>query len=172
MRFFFFVTGRSFWAYTVATWRILRDGGETGLWALILVLLAGYGLFALLTPWFVQRSAAEDASVSAVVVVVDRAEDWIEWFVRKISGVDPRAGRNRMDVLIVDLGGSLEAAMIISRLQRDYPFITYVPSSPERCWKDVVALLEASRRQRTLLIQAESREDVRGVARLISQWAR
>lgn len=116
------------------------------------------------------RSGRRQAAfVPAVIVIIDRASDWIEWFVRTVSLELFSLGHAPVDVLIVDKSSSPETSSIVSRLQKSYRFITYVPSSRERCYADVVALLEAAQRSQALFVELADAGDVRRAVRMIAQ---
>lgn len=136
---------------------------------IILVCFAVYGL--VMAIWQVWHWPERRPAVfsPAVIVVIDRANEWIEWFVRKVSFELFSVGHGPVDVLIVDKSASAETCEIVSRLQRSYHFITYVPSSQERCWSDVVSLLEAAKRSQALFVELEDESDVRHAVRMITQ---
>lgn len=135
----------------------------------IVVCFAIYGLaMAIWQLWHL--SGRRPAVFSpAVIVVIDQSNEWIEWFVRKVSFEFFSVGHGPVDVLIVDKSASPETSEIVSRLQRSYRFITYVPSSHERCWSDVVSLLEAAKRSQALFVELENERDVRRAVRMIAQ---
>ena len=140
--------------------------------AIVVMGLAIYGFVTLV--WQVWRRIGDQksrAGVPAVIVVVDHASDWIEWFVRKLSLEIFSQAHGPIEVLIVDKSASDEIAFIVTRLQRSYRFITYVPSSEERCWTDVAALLEAAKRSQALFVELEDETDVRRAIRMIAQLA-
>lgn len=136
----------------------------------IILFLAVYGLFMLIWQLWRRSSFKQKTSSSPVViVVVNRAADWIEWFIRKVSLESYTAGQEMIDILIVDTGSSLETSMIVSKLQRSYHFVTYVPSSEERRWSDVITLLQAAKHAHALLVEVTDERDVQLAIKMIAQ---
>lgn len=142
---------------------------------LLPVVVVGFAVYGLITLiwqiWYRLREQKSHAGVPAVIVVVDHAGDWIEWFVRKLSLEMFSLAHGPIEVLIVDKSASEEIAFIVTRLQRSYRFITYVPSSEQRCWTDVAALLETAKRSQALFVELEDETDVRRAIRMIAQLA-
>ncbi len=142
---------------------------------LLPVVVVGFAVYGLITlvwqMWHRLREQKSHAGVPAVIVVVDHAGDWIEWFVRKLSLEMFSLAHGPIEVLIVDKSASEEIAFIVTRLQRSYRFITYVPSSEQRCWTDVAALLETAKRSQALFVELEDETDVRRAIRMIAQLA-
>lgn len=168
---FFVFTASPACAYTVPHKRM--QAGAGAMWTLALVLLAGYGLYSMIARIFLTRvSRQERLPITTVIIIVERANEWIEWFVRKLSVGMAGSSGSIMDILIVDVSDSTETAMIVSRLQLAHPYITYVPSSPERRWADVVALLKSARHTRALLAEADNERDMRALLRAFGQFAK
>lgn len=138
---------------------------------LVVAFLAVYGLSMLAWQIWHRIGKPRETRVPTVIVVVDQANDWIEWFIRKVSLELFAMGQGAIDILIVDVSSSLETSMIVSKLQQSYHFVTYVPSSQERRWSDVVALLQAAKRSQALLVEVDDERDVQGVIRMIAQLA-
>jgi hypothetical protein len=139
------------------------------MWIALMGLLAVYGLATLVRQLWSRRTARRQACVPTVIVVGDQAGDWIEWFVRKLHLDLFMQCRQDPDVLIVDCGDLGETASIVTRLQRNYGFVTYIPSTPQRCWTDAVALLAAGRRSHALVVEIRCEADVRRALRMIAQ---
>lgn len=139
------------------------------------IVVAGFAIYGFATlVWRIWRRLSDQkshAGVPAVIVVVDHASDWIEWFVRKLSLEIFSQAHGPIEVLIVDKSASEEIGFIVTRLQRAYRFITYVPSSEQRCWTDVAALLGAAKRSQALFVELEDETDVRRAIRMIARLA-
>lgn len=134
----------------------------------LILCLAMYGLCLLVWQlWQRQRCSWRMRQVYAaptVFVVVENAKQWIEWFLRKVSLELYTTGRTVSDIIIIDTQSCPETSQIVSKLQRSFPYVTYVPSSTERRWQDTVTLLEAAQRTHALFIEVR---DERGVAEAI-----
>ncbi|MHB1684215.1 MAG: hypothetical protein ACYCYO_15540 [Bacilli bacterium] len=127
----------------------------------ILVLLAVYGLLMLI--WQLQKKwgRSNDPTLPTVIVMVGQAQDWIEWFIRQLTIQIYADGQEFRDFFIVDISSSEETATIISKLESRHHFVTYVASSQERCWTDVVTLLQSGQQAPTVVADVKSEQDVK-----------
>ncbi len=138
--------------------------------SLVIVFLAVYGFIIFL--WQISRKFHRSSAtlLPSLIVIVGHANQWIEWFVRQLSLQMYAQGQDVQDVFIVDLSASEETAMIISRLSVRFPFVTYIPSSDERCWNDVSTLLGTGQRGQTMVVQITDEGDMRRVLRILSHF--
>ncbi len=137
--------------------------------AVITACFALYGALLLIWQVWHRFMRPNAAYLPAVIVVVEQSDEWIEWFIRKLSLELYALGKEVLDILIVDTSASLETSLIVSRLQQSYHFITYVPSAKDRKWSDVEALLQTARQPQTLLIELHDKSDVHQAVHMISQ---
>ncbi len=129
---------------------------------MLVVLFAGYGLIMLgyqIYSHFSKKDVEYHWSPAAIVIV-EEAQGWIEWFVRKLSLHGFVQGKDAGDLFIVDVSASNETYQIISRLQATHPFITYVASSEGRGVSDVLALLDSTRRSQALVTAMKEEKDI------------
>lgn len=138
--------------------------------SLVIVFLAVYGLVVLL--WQLSRKfhRSTETMLPSLIVIVGHANQWIEWFIRQLSLQTYAQGQDVQDVFIVDLSASDETAMIISKLSVRFSFVTYIPSSNDRCWSDVSTLLGAGQRGQTMVVRVDDEEDMRQVLRVLSHF--
>jgi len=127
----------------------------------ILVLLAVYGLLMLIWQMHKKWGRGNDPTLPTVIVMVGQAQDWIEWFIRQLTIQIYADGQEFRDFFIVDISSSEETATIISKLESRHHFVTYVASSQERCWDDVVTLLQSGQQAPTVVADVKSEQDVR-----------
>ena len=127
----------------------------------ILVLLAVYGLLMLIWQMHKKWGRSNDSTLPTVIVMVGHAQDWIEWFIRQLTIQIYADGQEFRDFFIVDISSSEETAAIISKLESRRHFVTYVASSQERCWADVVTLLQSGQQAPTVVADVKSEQDVR-----------
>lgn len=127
----------------------------------ILVLLAVYGLLMLIWQMHRKWGRSNDPTLPTVIVMVGHAQDWIEWFIRQLTIQIYADGQEFRDFFIVDISSSQETATIISKLESRHHFVTYVASSQERCWADVVTLLQSGQQAPTVVADVKSEQDVR-----------
>ena len=136
---------------------------------LFVLLFAAYGL-AILIYQVVSRLSAvrtERSWSPAAIVIVDEAQGWIEWFVRKLSLHRLLQGKDAGDLFIVDQSLTSETYQIVSRLQSTHPFFTYIASSESRGIADVLALLDTTRRSQALVA---AMKDERDIHRFLKTW--
>ncbi len=129
---------------------------------ILVVLFAGYGLVMVvyqLVTHFSKKSAVHPPSPAAIVMV-EEAEGWIEWFIRKMSLHGFVQGKVAGDLFIVDTSASPETYQIVSKLQSTHPFVTYVASAQGRGVSDVLALLNTTRRSQALVAAMKSERDI------------
>ena len=129
---------------------------------MLVVLFAGYGLVMIAYQMFshFSKKNVEHHWSPAAIVIVEEAQGWIEWFVRKLSLQGFVQGKDAGDFFIVDVSASNETYQIISRLQATHPFITYVASSEGRGVSDVLALLNSTRRSQALVAAMKNDQDI------------
>lgn len=135
---------------------------------IIIASLAVYGCILLI--WQVWHFRGKKSGVFAptVLIVVENAEQWIEWFLRKVSLELYSSGRSFSDIIIVDVSATIETEKIVSRMQRACPYVTYVPSSGERRWLDVAALIDASKRTNALFLEVRDEKQMEPAIRMIA----
>lgn len=148
------------------TW---REAVYVLLTEVLVVFLAGYGLVMIVYQLFTHFSKKNAVHYwpPAAIVIVEEAEGWIEWFVRKLSLHGFIQGKDAGDLFIVDVSASPETYQIVSRLQPTHPFVTYVASSDARGVSDVLALLNSTRRSQALVA---SMKDERDIHQFIKAW--
>ena len=133
--------------------------------------LAVYGLLMLVWQVWHRMMSAKRVHLPAVIVIFEHSNDWIEWFIRKVSLECYALGLDFLDILIVDVSGCAETSQIVGRLQRSYPYVTYIPSSQERRWIDVLALLQSAQRSQALLVEIRDEAEMHQAVRMITQIA-
>ena len=129
---------------------------------LFVLLFAGYGLLMLVYQIVLQfaKKSSEHNWSPAAIVIVEEAQGWIEWFVRKLSLRGFIKGKDAGDLFIIDMSASNETYQIVSRLQPTHPFVTYVASSEGRGVSDVLALLNSTRRSQALVAAVKDERDI------------
>lgn len=129
---------------------------------MLIMVLALYGIFMLMFQLHARftRKTLDKKWVPAAIVIVDEAQEWIEWFVRKLSWSGFMQGKNAVDIFIIDLSRSSETFGIISRLQTTHPFITYIASSENNSSSDVIKLLQTTKRSQALVASLRGEQDM------------
>lgn len=138
---------------------------------MVVACFALYGVVMLLWQIWNRRARQVASSAPVIFVVVEDANSWMEWFLRKVSLELYALGHMVSDIMIIDVSASGETAQIVSRLSRSYTYVTYVPSSQERRWIDVVSLLEAAQRSQAFLVEISDEREIEKTIRLISKLA-
>lgn len=136
---------------------------------MVVACFALYGVIIILWQLWHRRSRQLVAAAPVIFVVVEDASQWMEWFLRKVSLELYTLGHMVSDIMIIDVSASGETAQIVSRLSRSCAYVTYVPSSRERRWVDVVSLLEAARRSQALLVEIHDEKEIETTIRMISK---
>ncbi|MCY0876128.1 MAG: hypothetical protein OWT28_07670 [Firmicutes bacterium] len=137
----------------------------------VIVCFALYGVIMIMWQLWKRRGRRVNLSAPVIFVVVEDANQWMEWFLRKVSLELYALGHMVSDIMIIDVSASGETAQIVSRLSRSYSYVTYVPSSQERRWIDVVSLLEAAPRAQALLVEISDEDEIETTIRVISKLA-
>jgi len=131
--------------------------------------LAVYGGVMIIWQLWHRQSRLFDRMTPTVLVVVEGAEDWIEWFLRKLSLHMYSSGYGVSDIVIIDVSAASATAEIVSRMQQTCPYVTYVPSTRSRCWFDAVAIMEASRKTQALLMEVHGPSEMDRAIHMITQ---
>ncbi|MHB1627047.1 MAG: hypothetical protein ACYCVB_01535 [Bacilli bacterium] len=136
----------------------------------ILVLSAVYGL--LMLGWQLNKKwkRGYDPTLPTVILMVGQAQEWVEWFIRQLAVQIYANGQGFQDLFIVDLSSSAETAAIVSRLESRHHFVTYVASSEERCWADVVNLLQSGRQAPAVVVEMKTEQDVRRLLGMLHRF--
>ncbi|KYP81707.1 hypothetical protein [Ferroacidibacillus organovorans] len=137
--------------------------------ALIIYGLAFYGAILLIWQLLHRLSHRVDGCHAQVIVVVEHAHLWVEWFIRTLSLQCFALGRNASEVVLIDLDGMGETAQIIERMQSSFPFITYVPSSRNRRWSDILSILETAKQTQALLLEVHTKDEIQQAVQMISR---
>ncbi len=137
---------------------------------LILVLLAVYGLLMLLWQLNKKWKRGYDPTLPTVIVMVGQAQEWIEWFIRQLTVQSYADGQEFRNFFIVDRSSSGETSAIVSRLESKHHFVTYVASSQERCWADVVNLLQSGQQAPTVVVDVKTEQDVRMLLGMLQRF--
>lgn len=136
----------------------------------ILVLLAVYGL--LMLSWQLNKKwkRGYNSTLPTVILMVEQAQEWVEWFIRQLAVQIYANGQGFQDFFIVDLSSSAETAAIVSRLESRHHFVTYVASSEERCWADVVNLLQSGQQAPAVVVEMKTEQDVRRLLGMLHRF--